>query len=199
MYNIHFIEFIFNAVLLNCVALATDCNGCYLIERCLEIEKQLNSSALASELSKHVLMLMNDKYGNYVVQNILNTQPAVESAAIYEAAYGRILSLSVQKYSSNVIEKCFVQAPDYIKRNYIDEMASSELVGTLISDKFGNFVLQRVLELSADTPSLRENLRRLVCALQPHVRLLQAWPKGKRLLKKLAKSDQFIAEVLDMS
>ena len=138
--------FVFEVVVQNCVSLATDCNGCYLIERCLEIEKQMMGSTLASELSKHVLMLMNDKYGNYVVQNILNTQPAVESSVIYEAAYGRILSLSVQKYSSNVIEKCFIQAPDYIKRRYLEEICSSEVLGTLVSDKFGNFVLQRMLE-----------------------------------------------------
>ena len=120
-------------------------------------------SAMSSELSKHVLMLMNDKYGNYVVQNILNTQPAVESAPIYEAAYGRILSLSVQKYSSNVIEKCFIQAPDYIKRRYLEEISSSEVLGTLVSDKFGNFVLQRMLEwvtyLATDSKNIVNRFR----------------------------------------
>jgi len=32
--------------------------------------------------------------------------------------------------------------------------------------------------------------------LQPFVHVLHTWPKSKRLLKKLAKSDSFIAAIL---
>jgi hypothetical protein len=67
---------------------------------------------------------------------------------LLERAVEKIVQYSNQKFSSNVIEKCVVIAPQDIRKKYVVEIVKSERMSELMKNKYGNYVILKLLSTS---------------------------------------------------
>ena len=104
----------------------------------------------------HINELILDQYGNYVIQYILeNNKGNNDLNEIYQALNGHIYEYSLHKFASNVIEKALNFGDEKQKKQIIDEIIlldekeiQNDIIITLVQDKFGNYVIQKILEYS---------------------------------------------------
>ena len=95
---------------------------------------------------------------------------------------GDLFTLSKNKYASNVIEKClkyggFERAKDSVLRVF-----SSDRLITFVTDKFANFVVQKLLE-AAD----QETYCFMIQKLKGYEMILRKTALGKYILKAIKK------------
>ena len=72
---------------------------------------------------------------------------------IYEGLKGNIFEFSLHKYASNVIEKALTFGTEEQRQNIIQEILKQddemkECLLSLVKDKFGNYVVQKIIEYS---------------------------------------------------
>jgi hypothetical protein len=79
---------------------------------------------------------------------------------IFEQLRKNLTELCTQKYSSNVLEKCFEFAPDDVRAQFIDELVMCERLPNLIKNSFGNYVIQKSLDMAQGTE--REHLTQAI-------------------------------------
>ncbi len=102
----------------------------------------------------HINELILDQYGNYVIQYILeNNRNNCELNEIYQALKGHIYEYSFHKFASNVIEKALTYGDKKQKNEIINEIMLLEekeknIIISLVQDKFGNYVIQKIMEYS---------------------------------------------------
>ena len=100
-----------------------------------------------------VIDLSFDQYGNYVIQHILETKKGKNCQDIFKAFKGKVYEMSIHQFSSNVIESCLHYGIKEEKDLMIDEiiLKDDKMENSLISlvkDKYGNFVVQKMIEYS---------------------------------------------------
>jgi hypothetical protein len=98
-------QFIFDAVLANCVNVAKHRQGCCVMQRCIDSASYKQRCNLIAEIANKSLALVQDAFGNYVVQYVLELGDSLFTEWIINQFLGNICFLSEQKFSSNVIEK----------------------------------------------------------------------------------------------
>ncbi|KAJ7886270.1 armadillo-type protein [Mycena leptocephala] len=101
---------------------------------------------------------------------------------------GNVCALSVQKFSSNVIEKCMRAAEHSTLKTLIVELLSRTRLEKLLSDSYGNYCVQTVLDYA------EPNQRALpMQGIWPVLPLIWKPPYGTRIYKKLQRDqiDQF--------
>mmetsp|Transcript_3916 Transcript_3916/g.6851 ORF Transcript_3916/g.6851 Transcript_3916/m.6851 type:complete len:873 (-) Transcript_3916:330-2948(-) len=176
-------QFVYDAVTANCFELATHRHGCCVMQRCMDYADHYQRDQIVNEVTQNALSLVQNAFGNYVVQYILDlAEPKYTLKIIYQLQ-GSLPELSVQKFSSNVIEKCLEQAPQDVRSALISELiANQDVVGRLLFDAYGNYVVQRALCV-AQSPQLE-----VLCdAILPHLPALRSSPYGKRIQTKIMK------------
>lgn len=98
-------QFVFNAVSLNCIDVATHRHGCCVLQRCIDHAVDSQRLQLVEQIAINALSLVQDAFGNYVVQYVLDLEDLKYSQYIVKPFVGHVCTLSMQKFSSNVIEK----------------------------------------------------------------------------------------------
>lgn len=63
-------QFIFDAVVENCVAVGTHRHGCCVLQRCVDHSTGVKKAHLVSQIIGNVFSLIRDPYGNYACQYI---------------------------------------------------------------------------------------------------------------------------------
>ncbi|EME29106.1 Pumilio domain-containing protein C6G9.14 [Galdieria sulphuraria] len=176
-------QFIFDAVVSHCVELATHRHGCCVIQRCLDYAIPLQKEQVCMEICENAFTLVQDAFGNYVVQYVLDLKNRFYIAKIIAQLAGHLYELSVQKFSSNVVEKCLQQVDPETRKHLIYELMSDrELLGRLLHDAYGNYVVQRALQL-AQSPQLEQFCE----IIRPHLSSLKSTPYGKRIYSKIVR------------
>lgn len=87
-------QFIYDAIINNCIDVATHKHGCCVIQRCLDHANQAQKTALIEVIVKNTLALVSDKFGNYVVQYVFDLSD------INSDIYGQI----AEKLCDSIIE-----------------------------------------------------------------------------------------------
>jgi hypothetical protein len=207
--------FIYDCVATNVTDVARHRHGCCVIQRCLDSHPQLhyiddNSKKLLDPCSASIiearahliqqicagaLHLMQDAYGNYVVQYVLDIcvgQPGEFDIidSICRATIGQVALLSVQKFSSNVIEKCLEKCSSDMRELYLDEICNETKIRDLMTDPFGNYVVQRALGVASHTHAVK-----LVDSMKPHLLGMKNTAPGRRIIGKILR--RFPSYVLD--
>ncbi|GJQ14666.1 hypothetical protein GpartN1_g6457.t1 [Galdieria partita] len=176
-------QFIFDAVVSYCVELATHRHGCCVIQRCLDYAIPQQKEQVCMEICENAFTLVQDAFGNYVVQYVLDLKNRFYIAKIIAQLAGHLFELSVQKFSSNVVEKCLQQVDPETRKHLIYELMSDrELLGRLLHDAYGNYVVQRALQL-AQSPQLEQFCE----IIRPHLSSLKSTPYGKRIYSKIVR------------
>lgn len=101
-----------------------------------------------TRMSKDAVKISCDPFGNYAITEIITRWPKPVCAPIFDSLRKNMSELCNQKYSSNVLEKCFEFAPDDVRSQYINELIVCERLPNLIKNSYGNYVIQKSLEVA---------------------------------------------------
>ena len=140
--------------------------------------------------------LINDENANFAIQKIIKLNKNVYNNKIFNYIQDKIVKLSMQKFSSNVIETFIVNIPN-LKDKIIEKIIESNSIINLLSDKFGNYIIQKALS-NANT----EDFNIIIKNIKNNVKTLKQSNHGKKIYEKLTKSYKQLAnedESLDNS
>lgn len=189
------VNFIIQAVEDQTEKMATHMYGCRVIQRLLEHCASHQLQKMLEHILNSIPRLAMDPYGNYVVQHMLEHGRKEDKKRIMSIIEHNIVEFSKHKCSSNVVEKCFEIATVGEHAFTLEEDRAS-LMRTVIGkpgdaapplhqmmdDRFGNYIVQRMIEHSRGTEKemLRDQL--LAAELQ-----LRGSLNGKHILAALHK------------
>lgn len=166
-------NFIYRAVSQNLVVVATHRHGCCVLQRCVDYADVLQREMLIGVITKHALQLVCDPFGNYVTQYVLGEQVIRQFA-------GHVVALSMQKFSSNVIEKSLKVASYELRAVLIAEICASPLLPKLLSDCYGNYVVQTALDTANQYTRAQ-----LIERIRPVLPMIRQTPYGRRIQAKV--------------
>ena len=126
--------------------------------------------------------LINDENANFAIQKIIKLNKNIYNNKIYNYIEDKIVKLSMQKFSSNVIET-FIMNNQNLKDKIIAKIIESNSIINLLSDKFGNYIIQK--SLSNANP---EDFNTIIKIIKNNFKLLKQSNHGKKIYEKLSKS-----------
>ena len=88
----------------------------------------------------------------------------------------------MQKFSSNVIETFIMNIPNY-KDKIISKIIESNSIINLLSDKFGNYIIQKSLG-NANT----DDFNTIIKIIKNNAKLIKQTSHGKKIYEKLIKN-----------
>ena len=139
--------------------LASHCYGCRvvqrLISRCTSDQVEPILEALTSDPTL-IASLSEDVFGNYVMQHALDHGREIDKERISIClASMNVVELGCSKFASNVLEKAVRTGGAFSTRLLIDAMLSASDFATgepgiltLMKDRYGNYVVRAVMELT---------------------------------------------------
>lgn len=177
-------EFIYKAMNDNCVYLATHRHGCCVMQRCIDAANPQQRNMLIDTISSKTLDLVEDAFGNYVIQYVLRLKDDEINRRIVVALADNVTEFAKQKFSSNVVERCLIFCPLEVRSILISKFLNVpfDVLKELILDPFGNYVIQRVLNVAQS-----DELSALLDRIQPHLEELKVASSGKRIAAKITK------------
>lgn len=189
-------QFIIDSICLsnNIVRISTHKHGCCVLQ------KLLNNADFNQVLKiSHVLLvyldgLINDQFGNYIIQflfelNFLKTSEKMNFLVdeFFNKIFNNLVKLSCLKFSSNVIEK-FIKILK-TKKNYVYLTEIIKLTNSnfdiLIRDKFGNYVIQTLLDQFYDVNELSAEMANLITSIKKFLPMIRTAPYGKKMHLKV--------------
>jgi pumilio RNA-binding family len=177
-------QFLYDAMERQCVEIACHKHGCCIMQKCIDAASQPQKKSLTQCIAKNTLVFVKNPFGNYVVQFVLKLKNQQVNLIVSKELMSNIISLSKQKFSSNVIEKCLEHNTKEVNKQLVAcIMSDRSHYFDLLSDQFGNYVLQKSLSV-AQEPQLSQFL----AALQPEVLKLQTHSDfGYKIYQRLVK------------
>ena len=129
--------------------------GCRVVQKIFDFCNEKEKMNLFQEINKNFIDFCQDQFGNYVIQHILDKIGGKNLPQIYQALKGRIYEMSIHKFASNVIEKCLYNGTEEQKTEMINELLNKEdnvhdSLISLVKDKFGNYVVQKIIEYAPE-------------------------------------------------
>ncbi|KAJ6751166.1 hypothetical protein OIU85_001665 [Salix viminalis] len=128
-----------------------DKSGCCVLNRALDCAQGELKEHLLLKTIANAVFLSENPFGNYVVQHVLDERIQHATIRILEQLKGYFVSLSMNKnkYGSNVVEKCLIwSGREENASMIIEEFIHSPYFVNICRDNFGNYVVQKALEVS---------------------------------------------------
>ena len=173
-------QFIYNAVAQDCVNIAMNKQGCCVLQRCLEFASPEQHASLVTTVLDSALQIVQDPFGNYVLQYVLETDDVSVNDRIGCLFLPHLIALGVNKFSSNVLEKVLRRSSQSVKDKYCEGLSEPQTAARLVSDDFGNYVVQTAL--TTGSPSAVDGL---VQTIRPLMHMIRNAPYAKKLESKL--------------
>lgn len=197
------VQFIVDAVRGQAVSLAEHSYGCRVIQRILEYSPEEQKVPIMREIMQACRTLIRDQYGNYVIQHVVEHGKEEERAHILRMVRDQCISMSQHKYASNVVERCLQHGSPADRKALIDILLGRSDVGgsgsggggssgatalprnsvpliDLVQDQFGNYVVQRVLDVAGD-----EQRQQAAELLRANLNVIKRFSYGKHILARL--------------
>ncbi|KAJ6777256.1 PUMILIO-LIKE PROTEIN [Salix koriyanagi] len=129
--------------------IAMDKSGCCILNRALDCAQGELKEHLLLKTIDNAVFLSENPFGNYVVQHVLDERIQHARIRILEQLKGYFVSLSMNKYGSNVVEKFLIwSGREENASMIIEEFIHSPYFVNICRDNFGNYVVQKALEVS---------------------------------------------------
>lgn len=169
----------------NAMDVATHVYGCRVLQRILEhcsYEKQLGSLlAVLLDCPKSLRTLVGNAYGSNVVRALLpRAKPSDVKKVVDAMLEGNMVSLAKNRHSSLVLEKCLElqgESRDRLWQAFLGEQLSPPFMQIML-DRFGNYLAQRLIQISSSEAEI-ERVQELLVAAGPK---LAKSPNGKHIL-----------------
>lgn len=125
--------------------------GCRVIGKLIEFWKSEEVDRIVDEILPNINELTFDASGNYVSQSILMHGKTAHKKEIIFLFKKDLIKYSTEKYASNVIECCFKYWSNAQRKEIVKELLKTPKGNTcslerMLKDKYGNYVLQKMLE-----------------------------------------------------
>ena len=127
-------QFIYDSMSGDCLSVATNKQGCCVLQRCLEFASSEQRLQLVSAIVKCSQQLVQDPYGNYVVQYVLEAGDTNVNDAIGTILLPNLVMLCVNKFSSNVVEKMLRVISVTVRDRYMVFMRDPQVLIRLLQD-----------------------------------------------------------------
>mmetsp|Transcript_28113 Transcript_28113/g.61988 ORF Transcript_28113/g.61988 Transcript_28113/m.61988 type:complete len:640 (+) Transcript_28113:118-2037(+) len=174
---------IFEAIVANCLDIATHRHGCCVVQRCLDHGDNAQRQALITEVFCHARVLITNAFGNYVIQYSIDIASPEQVLGVVNSVIPDVEKLACEKFSSNVLEKFLdpKNAPA-VRERVVGSIVEAKCAGRLLEDSFGNYVMQKVVSAATE-----ERLSQLLAQIRPVVPKLRESVAGQRILQKLSR------------
>jgi pumilio RNA-binding family len=144
---------IYNVVLENIGVYSKHQYGCRVIQTLFKKCTEKQVSVMLEAIYEHINELIKDQYGNYIIQYILENREGNKVKPIYDGLKGNIRDYSLHKFASNAIEKALTFGTQQQRMDIINEILdeddnNQEVLLSMVKDKFGNYVVQKIIEYS---------------------------------------------------
>ena len=137
----------------NIINLSKHQYGCRVIQKLFKYCNEIQINDMLNKIFKNLNELIQDQYGNYVMQFILENNKINRDLLIpiYDSLRGHIYEYSIHKFASNVVERALTFGKKELQQNIINEIVAleencPECIITMVKDKFGNYVIQKIIE-----------------------------------------------------
>jgi pumilio RNA-binding family len=114
------------------------------------------------------------------VQHILAYGAQSEVSKVIRSLAGYWAQLSMHKLASNVVEKCMQQGSPEESLSIIEELVEVNALTALVSDPYGNFVVQRLMDFASVQQI--DNIQGLIEANKSYI---QSLTHGRHVLGRL--------------
>ncbi|KAI5171406.1 pumilio RNA-binding family [Nematocida sp. LUAm3] len=177
-------DFIIKEFEQDAVGLSKHRYGCRVIQRIFE--NSTKCTAAVERIINNSRSLVEDQYGNYVIQHILEKGTEEHKRRIIENFIEKLPEYSTHKFASNVMEKCVLCGTQDARKKMLSQLMQQKpgkenMLITISSDKFGNYVIQRMLDvLTGKDKDL------LVSSLRAHLTELKKSSYAKCIVSKIA-------------
>lgn len=126
---------------------------CRVLQRVMEFcDDPERKKQIITEVIPDAESLSLNQYGNYIIQYALVYGTEADIDAIIKRLAPKIQNLSCHKYASNVIERCLAKGSlenkSLLIAKALEGPSGSEGVKGMSRDKFGNYVIQKLVEVS---------------------------------------------------
>ena len=187
------VSFIIEAVEKDTERWASHMYGCRVIQRLLEHCGSHQLQKLLEHILRSIPKLAQDPYGNYVVQHMLEHGRKEDKKRIVSIIQDHVVDFAMHKCSSNVVEKCF-EIATVGEHAYALDDERAKLMNTVLGaddnpplyqmmdNKFGNYIVQRMIEHSRGKE--RDLLHKRLLAVQQQ---LKSSVNGKHILSAMEK------------
>lgn len=166
----------------NCLKWAMHPYGCMVVQRTIETYDRDRIQGVVACLVECCPELSVDPYGNYVLQYLIEKGDRADRHRMIALFAGNLAALSRHQYSSNVIEKCLQFAgSDEIKGIVLELFNSPEFVDLML-DRFGNFVIQKCIEVT-----IGKTKQAMINRIYEHANTLKQHHQGKFILNSIEK------------
>jgi hypothetical protein len=157
---------IYDVVYDNIVSLSKHQYGCRVIQTLLKQCNEEQRAKMFEKIYENVKELSQDQYGNYIIQYILENQKGKNVDSIYKGLKGNIYDFSIHKYASNVVERALTFGNEKQRQSIINEIIEqddqeNECILSMVKDKFGNYVVQKLIEYS-DSKTQKNIIDRII-------------------------------------
>ena len=174
-------QFIIDFLNNNIIAISSEQHSCCTLQKCMEYASSIQRTLLTDTIINHCSLMFNNNFGNFVIHYIIRLRSFSINHKIILNLLKDFENLSKMKYSSSIIEKCLIFSSQETKNLILTKLITEkDLVQELLKNKFGNYVIQKALEISTEPYS--SQLLLLIAPIIPELCFL---PFGKKLLRKL--------------
>ncbi|KPI88171.1 pumillio protein 9 putative (PUF9A) [Leptomonas seymouri] len=166
--------------------LAATQQGCISLMRVFERSDVEQKAALVRELLPKFAALSRDAFANYMVQCAIEHSDRTTAAQyVVQLFADHLLQMSCDKFASNVVEKVVrvCGGVPAVRRLLLDELIfNPAALKELVSDGYGNFVVQAIIEATTNAMEMKRVEDRLRPALVgcPFAAKIEAKLKAKR-------------------
>jgi mRNA-binding protein PUF3 len=101
-------------------------------------------ASLVKELEPSVMRCVKDQNGNHVVQKAIERVPMEHIGFIIDNFTNKVGELAIHSYGCRVIQRVLEHCDEPSKRSVLAELHACG--STLISDQYGNYVTQHIIE-----------------------------------------------------
>ena len=136
---------LYNSIYKNFLMLCKNKHGCCVIQKCFEYGNIQQKNILFSFTNKFCSELICDEFGNYVIQYVVKYNNEIINNKILLIIMNNLLFLCKEKYASNVLEK-FIFYNSKESKIFLNKIINNvNIIYELITDQYGNYIIQRVL------------------------------------------------------
>ncbi|KAG8064056.1 hypothetical protein GUJ93_ZPchr0004g38725 [Zizania palustris] len=119
--------------------------GCRVVQKVIEVVDLEQKISIVGELKNSVLKCIADQNGNHVIQKCIECVPEDRIPFVIEDILKKIYALCTHQYGCRVIQRVLEYCNDAATQSAVMDVIINQAFD-LTEDKFGNYVVQHVLE-----------------------------------------------------